>query len=177
MSALEDELAQLQASHAKRLRDGRDGSGDDDNDDSPPKKRPSLQETKMLVLEVVIQDDESMTPKFYVPKARVPEFLKILINLERDAQVPLVDAVEWAVGLAIGAPTEELLKILAECDIEPKMTKDAWMDRLWPRLKRELKEKFLDFLELDTLQSLSEPPTGNMMVKVTFIIDLDEWER
>ena len=77
----------------------------------------------------------------------------------------------------MGAPTRELLKLLAECDIEPKMTTDAWMDRLWPRLKRELKEKFLDFLELDTLQSLSEPPAGNMMVKVTFIIDLDEWER
>ena len=29
----------------------------------------------------------------------------------------------------------------------------------------------------DTLQSLSVPPTPNVMVKVTFIIDLDEWER
>ena len=79
MSGLEDELAELEASHAKRLRDGRDGGDDDDNDDGPPKKRPSSQETKMLVLEVVIQDDESTTSKFYVPMAHVPEFLKILM--------------------------------------------------------------------------------------------------
>ena len=47
---------------------------------------------------------------------------------------------------------------------------------LKPRLQRELKKQLLNFIELDSLKWRSVPPTTEMTVKATFIVEnIGEW--
>ena len=84
----------------------------------------------VLKVDVVDGDDDA---SFHVPMAQVPESLQTLLKLEGEGhkeewQEPR-DAVEWAVGVATRASNDDLLDFLKECDIEPTITKDDWVDK------------------------------------------------
>ena len=121
---------------------------------------------------------QSTNSCFDVPMTRVRPVFKLLLQgfIEVRLEGPR-DAAEWGVEVAMDAPTGKLMKILAACGMRPRNPTGTWMDRLKPRLQRELKEKFRDFIDRGVLESRSVPFTPNMRVKATIIVALRKWEQ
>lgn len=120
--------------------------------------------------------------RFYVPMKHVPFFLQWLVRQDEGwrGKIELEgpdEAAELAVETAMDADTASLMRLLADCELEPSSLEGTWMDELRPDLQNELREKFCEFLQPEVLSRCCVRSTTTTKVKkvVTFVLDEDNW--
>jgi hypothetical protein len=132
------------------------------------------------VLEVVCGDEHH----FHVPMQHgagrcVPFFVLWLVNQGWCDKIELEgpeEAAELAVETAMDANFASVKRLLEDCGLMPSHLIGTWMDKLQPNLQEELYEKFYDFLDPEVLRRCCvRPATTNVEVKVTFVLDEDNW--